>query len=71
MRPGFGVEGVAVAVVVHLKKFRDHRVARIFRERECFHTKTARALPSRRAVVAKARVIPMPVPGLGSISKID
>jgi hypothetical protein len=34
MRPGFGREGVAVTVVVHLKKCRDHRVARIFRPRE-------------------------------------
>ena len=32
--PGFGVEGVAVAVWVHIKKCRDHRVARIFLQRE-------------------------------------
>ncbi len=37
---------------MHLKKFRDHRVARIFRERECFYPKTARAVPIRRADIA-------------------
>ncbi len=34
MRPGFGVEGVAVACAVNLQKYSDHRVARIFRQRE-------------------------------------
>jgi hypothetical protein len=32
--PGFAVKGVAVAVMVHLKKYRDHRVERIFQTRE-------------------------------------
>ncbi len=32
--PGFAVKGVAVAVMVHLKKYGDHRVARIFSSRE-------------------------------------
>ena len=50
MRPGFGREGVAVTMVVHIKKCSDHRVARIFRKRECFPFKTACALPCRCGV---------------------